>query len=255
MTGDARSPRYQRQMTLDGWGNEAQVRLGGASVFVAGAGGLGSAVLAYLCAAGVGTLLICDHDRVELSNLNRQVLHDEESIGKLKTQSAFRRLSRLNQGVCVRQAPVKIVEENVFDLLEGVDLIVDCLDSFEARQILNKGSVRRSIPMVHGGVNGLRGQISFLHPPETACLACFFPEDTHGPPPPVAGCTAGVIGSLQAMEVIKYFTGIGSVLRGRVAFFDGAEMCLECVMIEKNPGCAVCGENGMYPQNGFQLKE
>jgi molybdopterin-synthase adenylyltransferase len=240
LTPDEQS-RYRRQLTIADWGEEAQLRLKKASVFVAGAGGLGSPVLMYLAAAGVGTISVCDYDSVELSNLNRQILHCDARIGSPKADSARDTLHTTNPNVTVLPVKTQITRKNAASLIGSSDLIIDCLDNFEARHILNTVSVSRSIPMIHAGISGFQGQITFLKPPETPCLACFYqkPKKTT---PPVLGATAGAIGSLQAMEALKYLTGIGGNLMGKLLFFDGKEMRMETVKIVRNPRCRVCGK-------------
>jgi adenylyltransferase/sulfurtransferase len=233
--------RYHRQIILPGWGPETQTRLRGASVFIAGAGGLGSPVAQYLAAAGVGTLRICDGGKVELSNLNRQLLHSERDIARPKVRSAARALRRVNPHVRVVPLQEVIDEGSVEGLVGDAGLILDCLDNFPTRQVLNALAVRRGLPMIHAGVTGYCGQITFLHPPATACLACIVPES---PPPevfPILGATAGLLGSLEALEALKYLAGGGPLLVGRLLFCDGQAMQFQEVAIPRDPRCPVCG--------------
>jgi molybdopterin/thiamine biosynthesis adenylyltransferase len=233
--------RYDRQMILPSWGEEAQRFLKDSCVFVAGAGGLGSPVAIYLAAAGVGALRICDSGEVELSNLNRQILHGDDRIGEKKALSAERTLRAVNPSVRIIPLTETIEENNIASLVGDACLMVDCLDNFKTRYVLNDYAVKTGLPLVHAGVNGLCGQIAFIHPPETACLACLVPE---GPPPeifPILGATAGVLGCLEAMEALKYLTGTGELLKGRLLFCDGEAMQFQEVSFDTDPECRVCG--------------
>jgi adenylyltransferase/sulfurtransferase len=232
--------RYQRQISIPGWGAEAQRRLKQSAVFLAGVGGLGSAAAIYLAAAGVGQLALCDFDRVEHSNLNRQILHDHSRVGMSKVASAQVSLARLNAAVEVLPLAAAITEENVDGLVGDACLIVDCLDNFETRYVLNSSAIRKGIPLVHASVSGLEGRLSFIHVPRTPCLRCTFPE---GPPPvpvPVLGATPGVIGSLQAMEAVKYLANLGGNLLGRLLVWDGGTMEFLTLRTRRDPSCPLC---------------
>ena len=233
--------RYNRQMILPSWGQEAQAALKHSCVFVAGAGGLGSPVALYLAAAGVGTLRICDAGDVKLSNLNRQILHAEDRIGQNKALSAVQTLQAVNPAVQVIPLCDTITADNVASLVGEARLMVDCLDNFQTRYILNDHAVKTGLPLVHAGVNGFAGQIAFIHPPQTACLACLV---TEAPPPetfPILGATAGTVGCLEALEALKYLTGTGELLEGRLLFFDGETMQVQEVRFDRDPECRVCG--------------
>jgi adenylyltransferase/sulfurtransferase len=231
---------YKRQIAITGWGPETQEKLKRAKVFVAGAGGLGSAALSYLSVAGVGILKVCDHDQLELSNLNRQILHAHQNIGMNKVDSAFETLSQLNPCIRVKKVTEKITETNVEQLVDDADLIVDCLDKHEPRHLLNRVSLKSRIPMIHAGVSQFHGQMTFLHPPETPCLRCFFPIESPSIENPILGCTPGVMGSLEALEAIKYLTGIGDLIKNRMLLFDGLGTEFYYMEIEKNSNCPVC---------------
>jgi molybdopterin/thiamine biosynthesis adenylyltransferase len=247
--------RYARQLVLPSWGEEAQLRLKAATVFVAGAGGLGSAVVLYLAAAGVGCIRVCDRDRVELSNLNRQILHTERGIGMRKSASARKAVARLNRDVRVVPLVVEMTGPNVGELAANADILLDCLDNVPSRLVLNRHSVSARLPLVHAGVRGLGGQLSFLHPPATPCLACFMEEASPqdpvaassgmatepSSPPPILGAVAGAMGCLQALEALKFLTGIGERAENRIVFLDGETLKFEVVEILRNPRCRVCG--------------
>lgn len=232
--------RYQRQISVPGWGEEGQRHVSSARVFVAGAGGLGSPVAIYLAAAGVGEIRICDADRVELSNLNRQILHSDERIGEYKVESAAKTLRQLNPTIQVFPYREFLDQSNADRVIGKSDIVIDCLDNYETRYLLNEYCIENEIPLVHGAIWGLVGQVSFLSPPETPCLKCIVPT----PPPkqiiPVLGATPGVVGSLQAMEALKYLAGIGSNLKGTMLFFDGEEMTFTPLQVRRNEACPAC---------------
>ncbi len=235
------SDRYQRQLLITGWDSDTQERLKKSTVFVAGAGGLGSAVLYYLAVAGTGTIRLCDFDTVELSNLNRQILHFTEDIGSRKADSARGKLTRANPSITIDPLTERLTDDNAAGLIGNADLIIDCLDNNAARRIINAVSVDKGIPMVHGAVAGFQGQIALLEPPRTACLRCFLPDIDPAGKVPVAGATAGFIGSLQAMEALKHLTGIGETLSGKLLLFDGRAMQWDSISLAKNPRCPACG--------------
>lgn len=236
--------RYHRQMLMEGWGEEAQERLKDATAFIAGAGGLGSPASIYMAVAGVGHLRICDFDSPELSNLNRQILHDPTRIGVNKAVSAKQTLERLNPEVRVTALTDRITAGNVDGLVGDAALIVDCMDNYPTRYILNESAVRKRIPLIHGSIWGMEGRLAVLHAPETPCLRCLFPE---APPPgvfPVLGATPGTIGTLQALEAVKYLTGIGTNLKGKLLVWDGGEMAFRTYRLRRDPGCPACGRYG-----------
>ncbi len=233
--------RYHRQMMIGGWGEEGQRKLKAARVFVAGAGGLGSPASIYLAVAGIGHITIVDFDSPDLSNLNRQILHNDFRVGLNKALSAQLTLRELNPSIEVTGLAVRIEADNVDELVGEADIIVDCMDNFPTRYLLNACARRKGIPFVHGSVWGLEGKLTFIHSPETACLECIFPA----PPPkalfPVLGATPGVIGCLQAMETVKYLTGVGETLQGNMLIWDGQDMEFLSCPTKKNPACPVCG--------------
>ncbi len=232
--------RYDRQIMIKGLGEEGQEKLKRAKVFIAGAGGLGSPVSIYLTAVGVGTIRVVDHQRVELSNLNRQVLHWDEDIGKRKIDSALEKLGRLNQSVKIEATEETITEANVSQLVAGFDLIVDAMDNLPARYILNKAALERNIPFFHGAVYGFEGRAMTIIPGQTACLRCLYRGVVPREKFPVIGVTPAVIGCIQATEVIKYIVGIGELLTNRLLTFDGLHMRFTEFKVKKDPGCEHC---------------
>lgn len=234
--------QYERQILIKGWGTEAQEKIKNTTVFIAGAGGLGSSASMYLATAGFGRLIICDYDNVELSNLNRQILHNHKRIGMNKADSALITLRDINPSTDIVLIKEKITKKNAKKLIGNSDIIIDCLDNFQTRHILNKISVEFEIPMIHAGITEFHGQITFLNPPETPCLACFYSENPKKEIFPITGATAGIFGSLQAMEAIKYITGIGENLKNKILFFDGKEMRFSTINISHNLKCKICKE-------------
>jgi len=233
--------RYDRQIMVRGFGVEGQEKLKQARIFIAGAGGLGSAAATYLTAAGVGMIRVVDHDMVELSNLNRQVLHWDEDIGKKKVDSATEKLKRLNQEVEVEAIAEMVTEANISQLVAGFDLIVDAMDNLPTRYLLNKVALEKNIPLFHGAVYGFEGRAMTIIPGETACLRCVYRGVVPGEKFPVIGVTPAVIGCIQATEVIKYIAGIGQLLTNRLLVYDGLNMKFTEFRLKKDQNCEHCG--------------
>ncbi len=234
--------RYARQMLIEGWGEEGQKKLKDSTVFIAGAGGLGSPVSIYLTVAGVGKIIICDFDTVEITNLNRQILHSHTRIGINKALSAKITLTAINPDVEVIPITEKITETNAFELIGDANIILDCMDNLETRYMLNEVAINKGIPLVFGAIYEMQGMLSFIQPPETACLKCLFPE---APPKeifPVVGATPGVIGTFQALEAIKYLVGIGKLLKNKLLVLDGMSGDFKTFKAQKDPSCPVCGK-------------
>jgi len=235
--------RYDRQIMIRGLGEEGQEKLKQAKVIIAGAGGLGCSVSMHLTAAGIGVLRIVDHDKVELSNLNRQVLHWDENIGRGKTSSAAEKLKRLNPGVEIEAIEEVITEVNVSQLVADFDLIVDAMDNLPTRYLLNKAAIDKNIPFFHGAVYGFEGRAMTIIPGKSACLQCVYhgavtPERKF----PVIGVTPAVIGCIQAAEVIKYIAGIGELLTNRLLIYDGLNLKFTEFKVKKDPDCEHCGQ-------------
>jgi molybdopterin/thiamine biosynthesis adenylyltransferase len=244
MFSEQEAKRYNRQMLMEGWGEQTQRRLKGSTVFIAGAGGLGSPVSIYLAVAGIGHIRICDFDAPDWSNLNRQILHNHGRIGTNKAVSAKQTLEELNPDIKVTAITDRIVAENVDDLAGDADIIVDCMDNFPTRYLLNESAIRKGIPLVFGSIWGMEGRLSFISPPETPCLKCIYPEAPPSETFPVVGATPGVMGSLQALEVIKYLTGIGEPLKGKLMVWEGAKAEFRNYRAYKDPRCPACGSVG-----------
>jgi len=237
--------RYDRQIMIRGFGKEGQEKLKRARVFVAGGGGLGSPSSIYLAAAGVGMIRIVDHDSVELSNLNRQVLHWDKDIGKRKVASAAEKLEKLNQRVKIEAIDERITEANVSQLVSGFDLIVDAMDNLPTRYLLNKAALEKNIPFFHGAAYGFEGRAMTVIPGKTACLECVYHgATTPGGKFPVIGVTPAVIGCIQAVEVIKYIVGIGELLTNKLLIYDGLKMEFTELKVKKDPNCEHCGHLG-----------
>jgi sulfur-carrier protein adenylyltransferase/sulfurtransferase len=242
--------RYSRHIILPKIGAAGQRKLMDARILCVGAGGLGSPTAMYLAAAGVGTLGIVDFDRVDLTNLQRQLLHDTDDVGRPKVDSAAERLNDINPEVDVVKHNVVLSSDNAFDILGGYDLVVDGSDNFPVRYLVNDATQMLGKPLVYGSIYQFDGQASVFMPgPGTPCYRCLFPE----PPPPgtvpscaeggVFGVLPGIVGSIQAVEAIKIVTGVGEPLVGRLLLFDALEMDFTTVKLRWDPSCPVCGEN------------
>lgn len=236
---DLEREKYSRQILL--FGEEGQEKLKNSRVMVVGAGGLGSPISTYLAIAGVGKIILADFDSVELSNLNRQFLHHEKDIGRSKIESAKEKLLSINPGIEVETIGEMISESNIESLIPECDIIVDALDNLETRHLLNRLAVKRRIPLVHGAVTGYDGQVTTIIPGKTPCLYCIFPRISKKAVFPILGATSGVIGSIQANEVIKFLTGKGKLLEGRLLFWNGFSGTFSEISLSKLNYCPVCG--------------
>jgi len=232
--------RYSRQILI--FGEEGQEKLKKSRVTVAGVGGLGCPAAMYLAFHGIGKIRIIDKDVVEVSNLNRQVLHWEKDIKKPKVESAYEKLREINRDVEVEKFVVEINEKNVVELLEGSDAVIDAMDNFPTRFILNEAAIELGIPFFHGSIYGLEGRVMTIIPGKSACLRCLFSESPPKEVFPVLGTTPGVIAMIQVTEVIKYLTGVGKLLENRYLIYDGENMSFREIKVRKNPECPVCGK-------------
>jgi adenylyltransferase/sulfurtransferase len=235
------SERYDRQIMIEEIGQKGQEKLKRSRVVIAGAGGLGSPIAIYLTAAGIGMIRLIDHDHVALSNLNRQILHWEEDIGRKKVDSAKEKLRNLNSAAEIETIGETITEANVSQLVDGCDAIVDAMDNLPTRYLLNRCAIEKQIPFFHGAVKGFEGRVMTILPGKTACLRCIY----RGPVPqekfPVIGVAPAVIGCIQATEVIKYLIGIGNLLTNRLLIYDGLKVTFDEFAVKRNPNCDHCG--------------
>lgn len=239
MLSERERERYKRQMML--FGEEGQERLKKAHIFIAGAGGLGSPVSLYLAVAGVGTITIVDMDVVDQSNLNRQILHTDRDIGRKKTVSAEEKLTAINPDITVHAIDTRIDESNAAGLIGNADGIVDAMDNYPIRYLLNDVAVQKNIPLFHGAIRGFYGQATTIIPGKTPCLKCIFPKAPPQEVFPVVGATPGVIGTVQATEVIKYLLKSGDLLTSRIFVWDGLVGRGEEIYAERIPCCPACG--------------
>jgi sulfur-carrier protein adenylyltransferase/sulfurtransferase len=238
--------RYSRHLLLPEVGAEGQQKLLDAKVLLLGAGGLGSPAALYLAAAGVGTLGIVDNDEVDVSNLQRQVIHSSERIGVPKVDSAEQTITALNPDVKVEKYNLRLGSENIMEILPGYELVVDGLDNFPTRYLLNDASVRLGIPVVSAAILGFEGQLSVFKPYEGPCYRCLFPV----PPPAelapscgangVLGVLPGTMGLLQATEVVKLILGEGDPLIGRLLMYDALAATFTEVRVRRDPECPIC---------------
>jgi len=241
--------RYSRHTLLPEVGLAGQERLKAASVLVIGAGGLGSPVALYLAAAGIGRMGLVDDDVVDLSNLQRQILHDTGRVGESKLDSAKTRLLAINPHLELTLYPTRLNASNAEEIFGPYDIIVDGTDNFATRYLVNDACVMLGKPNAYGSIFRFEGQASFFHAAEGPCYRCLFPEPPAAGTVPscaeggVFGVLPGVIGSIQATEVIKFITGIGSTLLGRLLLYNALEMSFREIRLRKNPDCPVCGEN------------
>lgn len=249
MLSDAQIERYSRQMVLKEVGGKGQKRLLNGRVLIIGAGALGSPAALYLAAAGVGTIGIADADVVDLSNLQRQIIHHTDDVGKAKVLSATEKMAAINPDGNVAIHEIWVSAENIAGLIEPYDFIIDGTDNFAAKFLINDACVLAGKPFSHGGILQFLGQTITIFPGESACYRCLFPK----PPPPgtiptcaqagVIGVVPGVIGTLQAGEAIKHLLQTGGLLKNEMLIFDALQNDFSKVEVAKNPDCPLCGTN------------
>lgn len=240
--------RYSRHIILKEIGLNGQLKLLNSKVLVIGAGGLGSPVLLYLAAAGIGTIGIVDGDNVDITNLQRQIIHFTDDIDKPKVESAKEKISKLNPDVKVITYKDIVYSKNIKDIIKDYDFIIDGTDNFSAKFLINDACVMMKKPYSHAGILRFEGQ-TFTYLPEHTCYRCIF----NSPPPKdavptcsqagVVGALAGIIGTIQAMEAIKYLTDSGSLLVDSLLVLDAKSMDIRKVMLKRNKNCPICGEN------------
>ena len=233
--------RYNRQMLISGFGLEGQRKLKASKVAVVGAGGLGCLSSLYLAAAGVGKIVLVDMGKFKLSDLNRQVLCWQSDLGRFKAEVAKEKLEALNPEIEVEALVREINNDNVQDIIEDADVVVDGLDNWRTRFVINEYCVTQGIPFVHAGVSALHGQMISIIPGKGPCLQCIFPKTpSEVERIPVLGATPALIAALQVTEAIKLITGIGEPLAGRMLFLNGKEMAFETVEMERSVNCPIC---------------
>lgn len=241
--------RYSRQLILDGIGIEGQKKLSSAKVLVIGTGGLGSPILLYLASAGIGTIGVVDFDIVTLSNLNRQILHNNEDIGCRKVYSASEKLKKINPELNVEVYNERVNIDNIQDIVLKYDIVVDATDNFSTRYLISDCCYFNKIPLVEGAVVGFDGVLMTIIPNKTPCYRCLYPN-----PPEngvidtcndigIMGATAGIIGSMQAFEVIKLICGIGETISGNIFTMDALTSNFRLIPWKKRKSCPLCGEN------------
>lgn len=246
--------RYSRHLTLPQVGEEGQTRLKAGSVLVVGAGGLGSPASMYLAAAGVGRIGIVEHDVVDVTNLQRQILYGTADIGIPKLDRAADRLRDINDGIEIVTHRVTLNSENALGILRGYDVVVDATDNFPTRYLVNDACVILKKPYVYGSIFRFEGQVSVFDAQRGPCYRCLYPE----PPPPgvapsceeggVLGVLPGTVGTIQASEALKLILGIGAPLIGRLLLFDALETRFRELRLKKNPACSICGDNPSITQ-------
>ena len=245
---DEQIERYSRHIILPEVGGSGQQKMLEARVLLLGAGGLGSPAAYYLAAAGIGNLGIVDFDRVDLSNLQRQIIHSTERIGMLKTESAKKTIQALNPDVNVTLYNEKMDSSNIMSLIKDYDYVVDGSDNFPTRYLVNDACVMKNKTLIHGSIYRFEGQVTVFKPGDGPCYRCLYPE----PPPPgmvpncqeggVLGVLAGVIGNLQVVEVLKLILGIGKPLVGKLLIYDALNTEFRSLRLRRDANCPMCGE-------------
>jgi len=236
--------RYYRQIIFPDFDERGQKKLKNSHVLIAGVGGLGSLSSTYLTRAGIGHITIVDNDHVELADLNRQILYQDENIGERKVDSAHKRLLEMNPHVEITPIFEKIQKDNALAIVKGAQVVVDGLDNFETRFLLNSICVKENIPFIYGGIDGLNGAITTIIPHKTPCLACIFRNTPTEKKDflPVFGFVPGFIASLQSMETIKLLANIGIPLAGKLLLFDGKTGEFLLSNLSKDSNCSICGK-------------
>ncbi|MCK4908992.1 MAG: ThiF family adenylyltransferase [Planctomycetes bacterium] len=245
---DEYTEQFSRHLRLPKFGRAAQEKIAAAKIFIAGAGGLGSAAVTYLATIGLKKIGLIDNDTVEISNLPRQIIHDPAKVGELKVDSAAQRIKQLNPKMELGIYKERLKANNILGIIKKYDLVIDGTDNFASKYLLNDAGVIANVPLIHAGVLRFSGQVLTIQPKESACYRCIFKE----PPSPgtVPDCSeagilntvAGIIGLVQATEAIKLITGLGELLTNRLLVFDALSMKFRNIEIRRDPHCPVCGQ-------------
>jgi len=238
------SERYLRQIMLHEIGSKGQEKLQSSKLLIIGAGGLGSAAAFYLAAAGVGSIGLADNDIVDQTNLNRQILHRPETVGRTKVDSAREMLTGFNPEISIIPHLFYCVSgKQLEDLIKDYEIVLDCTDNFDTRHIINNACVNKRKPLIYGAISEFEGQIMTIIPGKTPCYTCLYPSipRTSNATAAVIGVVPGIIGTLQASEALKYLLGIGELLKGRLLFIDLLDMYIEIMKVTKNKQCPICG--------------
>lgn len=241
--------RYSRQIILSEIGGEGQKKLIDSKVLIVGLGGLGSSCAIYLAAAGIGNIGIVDFDKVELNNLQRQVIHSESYVNKSKVESAKDRIKNLNSGVEVIAFDTKLTPENALEIISNYDMVADCTDNFQTRYLINDACLLANKPFAHAAILQFYGQAMTIIPYKSACYRCLLSD-----PPPldavlsceqagVIGTIVGIMGIIEANEIIKYILNIGKLLTDKLLLLDALDLSFEEIIVEKNPKCPICGRH------------
>lgn len=246
---DSQLERYSRNILLQEVGIEGQEKIFKAKVLIVGAGGLGSPAALYLAAAGIGTIGIADYDEVEISNLQRQIVHYSNDLHNTKVDSAAEKMQAINPDILVNKHLASLCADNIMDIIGEYDFVIDGSDNFPTKFLINDVCILAGIPFSHGGILRFEGQTMTVLPRKSTCYRCVFPK----PPPAdavptcsqagVLGPIAGMLGSIQAAEALKYVLGIGELLTDTLLFFDAKTMDFNKIRLEKQANCQICGEN------------
>jgi adenylyltransferase/sulfurtransferase len=241
--------RYSRQIILEEVGGTGQEKLLSSKILIVGAGGLGAPAALYLAAAGIGTIGIIDSDKVDLTNLQRQIIHHTTDVGAEKVTSAENKMRAINPDVTIRTYQTRINAENISEIIRGYDFVIDGTDNFPAKFLINDACYFEKVPFSHAGILRFYGQLITVLPGETTCYRCIF----HSPPPAgvvpscsqagILGALAGVVGSLQAAEAMKYLLGIGDLLTNTLLTYNALTMEFRNVRLNRNPNCQLCSKN------------
>ena len=240
---EAEKQRYARQLIIKNWGEKAQLKLKQSTIAIIGIGGLGSPVSLYATAAGIGKIKIIDEDVVDLTNLNRQIIHFTPDISTKKVESAQAKLTALNPEVKIEPLSITLTKDNIQKIIKGCNIVLDCLDNFQTRYLLNETCIKLGIPYVHAAVYAFEGRVLTIIPGKGPCLQCFYPQVPKEIKPfPIVGSAVGITASIEITEAIKVLTGIGTPLVGRLLIIDGENMKFDTIEIKQNPQCPICGE-------------